>query len=253
MRGKPLIASVLVLAGLAGCVEQPVPSAPPPSVTPTRSALPDEPQALMATIGGLVQQAGVGNNIRQGEIETGEAQYEPCDLLIADPHRAKGAGLQLDAVWAAGLEVNPVASFQNIQAPTTLLDVRVVHLPDASAAVAAATRARTARCPSDEFRLNIGQATARWGSRALTIESTSARLTTATVKRVNPEIDAGVDYLPGDARLVFAHGSMLISIEALTLWPRKQNSASEITAMAQEKATTLAGTIVKTLPTSSGD
>ncbi|MEH0931109.1 hypothetical protein [Micromonospora sp. CPCC 205558] len=87
----------------------------------------------------------------------------------------------------------------------------------------------------------------------MTIDSTSARLTTATVKRVNPEIDAGVDYLPGDARLVFAHGSLLISIEALTLWPRKQNSASEITAMAQEKATMLAEAIVKTLPRSSGN
>ncbi|MEV4717238.1 hypothetical protein AB0J94_08570 [Micromonospora noduli] len=205
----------------------------------------------MATVGGLVEQAGVGDDIRQGEIEIGEAWYEPCDLLTADPDRAKGAGLQLDAVWAAGLEVNPVPSFQNIQTPMTLLDVRVVHLSDASAAVAAETRARTARCPSDDFHLNIGQATARWGSRAVTIDSTSARLTTATVKRVNPEIDAGVNYLPGDARLVFAHGPLLISIEALTLWPRKQNSAAEITAAAQEKAMTLAAAIVKTLPTSS--
>ncbi|MEH0931108.1 hypothetical protein [Micromonospora sp. CPCC 205558] len=102
----------------------------------------------MATIGGLVKQAGVGDDIRQGEIETGEAWYEPCDLLIADPDRAKGARLQLNAVWAAGLEVNPVPSFQNIQPPMTLFDVRVVHLPDASAAVAAATKARTARATS---------------------------------------------------------------------------------------------------------
>lgn len=85
------------------------------------------------------------------------------------------------------------------------------------------------------------------------LDSTSARLTTATVKRVNPEIDAGIDYLPGDARLVFAHGSLLISIEALALRPRKPNSASEITAMAQEKATMLAAAIVKALPRSSGN
>ncbi|WP_444950548.1 hypothetical protein [Micromonospora ureilytica] len=252
MRRGPLIAGVLVLAGLAGCVEQPVQPAPPtPSVNATRSTLPNEPQALMATIRGLVEQTGVGDDIRQGEIEAGEAWYEPCDLLIADPDRAKDAGLQLDAVWAAGLEVNPVPSFQNIQPPMTLLNVRVFHLPDASAAVAGATRARAARCPSDEFRLNIGQATARWGSRAVTIASTSARLTTATVKRVDPAIDAGVNYLPGDARLVFAHGPLLISIEVLTLWPRMQNSAAEITAAAQAKAMSLATAIVKTLPTSS--
>ncbi|MCX5117884.1 hypothetical protein OG992_11885 [Micromonospora sp. NBC_00362] len=240
---------MLVLAGLAGCVEQPAP--PTPSVSATRSALPNEPQALMATIGGLVKQTGVGDDIRQGEIETGEAWYEPCDLLIADPDRAKNTGLQLDAVWSAGLEVNPVPSFQNIQPPMTLLNVRVFHLPDASAAVAGATRARAARCPSEEFRLNIGQATARWGSGAVTIASTSARLTTATVERVDPAIDAGVDYLPGDARLVFAHGPLLISIEALALWPRQQNSAAEITAAAQEKAMSLAAAVVKTLSTSS--
>jgi hypothetical protein len=207
----------------------------------------------MAAVHGLVERVDIGDDIRQGEIEPGEAWYEPCDLLVTGPQRAKGSGMHLDAVWAAGLEVNAVPSFQNIRPPMTLLDVRVVHLPDAAAATAAATRARTARCPSDEFRLNIGQASARWGSRTVTIDSTSARLTTATVKRVNPEIEAGVTYLPGDARLVFAHGALLISTEALALWPRKQSSAAEITAMAQEKATTLAAAVVRTLPTASGN
>ncbi|SIM85003.1 hypothetical protein SAMN04489832_2487 [Micromonospora cremea] len=205
----------------------------------------------MAMIGGLVEQTGVGDDIRQGEIETGEAHFEPCDLLITDPNRAMGVGLDLDAVWAAGLEVNPVPSFQNIQPPMTLMDVRVVHLSEDSAAADAANQVRTAKCPSDEFRLNIGQATARWGARTVAVGPTSARLTSATVKRVNPEIEAGVAYLPGDARLVFAHGPLLISIEALTLWPRKLNSAAEITAAAQEKAMTLAAAIVRALPSAS--
>ncbi|MER7335474.1 MULTISPECIES: hypothetical protein [unclassified Micromonospora] len=254
MRGGPLIASVLVVAGLAGCVEQtappPPPPPPPPSVSPASSALPREPQAVMATVRGLVERAGVGDDIRPGEIETGEVRYEPCDLLVAESNRAEGSGLRLDAVWSAGLEINPMPSFQNVQSPTTLLDVRVVRLPDASAAVAAATKVHAARCPSDKFRLTIGQASARRGARAVTVDSTSARLTTATVERVDPEIEAGVAYLPGDARLIFAHGPLLISVEALTLWPRKLNSPAEITAMAQEKATALAAEIVRSLPTS---
>jgi hypothetical protein len=250
MRKGPFIAGVLVTAGLAGCVEQPVPPPPPPpSVNPAPPALPNDPQALMAAIRGLVEQAGVGDDIRQGEIETGETQYTPCDLLVAE----SGAALRLGAEWAAGLEVNPVPSFQNIERPTTLLDVRVVRLPDASAAVAAATKVRTARCPSGEFRLTIGQASARWGARTVTIDSTSARLTTATVERVDPETEGGMTHLPGDARLVFAHGPLLISVEALTLWPRRLNSAAEITDMAQEKATTLATAILTTLPTTSED
>ncbi|MEU4773460.1 hypothetical protein [Micromonospora sp. NPDC023644] len=248
-RGGTFIASVLVMAGLAGCVEQPVPQPPPPpSVNPVPSALPDDPQALMTTIRGLAEQAGVGDDIRQGEIETGEARYEPCDLLIAEPNRAQGGGLPLDAVWAASLEVNPMSSFGSIGRPTTVLDVRVARLPDAAAAGAAATTVRTARCPGGEFRLVIGQASARWAARTVPIGSTSARLTTATVDRVDPGIEAGMTYLPGDARLIFAHGPLLISVEALTLWPRKLSSAAEITAMAKEEATTLAAAIVRTLP-----
>ncbi|MEK8108781.1 hypothetical protein NKG94_35490 [Micromonospora sp. M12] len=84
-------------------------------------------------------------------------------MLVADPDRSAGAAMQLDALWAAGLEANPVQSFQDVQRPTTLLDVQVVHLPDASAAVGAAAKGRSARCPSDKFRLNIGLVTARRG------------------------------------------------------------------------------------------
>ncbi|WP_236647362.1 hypothetical protein [Micromonospora sicca] len=251
MRGGAFVAGVLVVAGLAGCVKQAVPPPPPPpSVNPAPSASPNEPEALMATIRGLVEQAGVGDDIREREIEVGE-RYGPCDLLIADHDRSKVGGLEFDQVWGAGLEVNPVGIFIDVQPPMTLLDVTVISLPDASAAVAAARAARTVRCPREAFRLSIGLATARWGARTVTIESTSARLTTATVSRVDPESADGMPFLPGDARLILAHGRLLISIEALTFWPRKVNTAAEVTAMAQEKATSLATAIVKTLPTAS--
>jgi hypothetical protein len=252
MRGRPLVVGVLLLAGLAGCAEQSVPPPPPaPSVNPAPSGLTTEPQALMATIGGVIERAGVGDDIQQGEIESGATAYQPCGLLVSDASRAAGSGLQLDAVWAAGLEVDPVSSFQNA-GPSTVLDVRVVYLPDDAAAAAAAARVRAARCPSGEFPLNIGLATARWGARTVTVGSTQARLTTATVERVNPEIEAGV-YLPGDARLIFAHGPLLVSIEALAMRSRKANAAAEITAAAQEEAMTVAAAIVKALPTSSGE
>lgn len=251
MRGGAIVAGMLVVAGLAGCVTHAAPPPPPPpSVNPAPSASPNEPEALMATIRGLVKQAGVGDDIREREIEAGE-WYGPCDLLIADPDRSKVGGLELDQVWGAGLEVNPVGIFIDVQPPMTLLDVTVVGLPDAPAAVAAARAVHTARCPKQAFRLNIGMATARWRARTMTIESTSARLTTATVSRVDPETAAGMPFLPGDARLIFAHGRLLISIEALTFWPPKVNTATEVTAMAQEKAASLATAIVKTLPTAS--
>ncbi|WP_416901273.1 hypothetical protein [Micromonospora echinospora] len=201
----------------------------------------------MATIRGLVEQAGVGDDIQKREIELGEVS-EPCDLLIAGSDRANGDAWDFDHVWAAGLEVNPVSSFVNLERPTTLLDVTVIGLPDASAAGAAVRAAQTARCPQEEFRLDIGMATAQWSARTVTVESTSAQLTTATVSRVDPEAASGMRFLPGDARLIFAHGQLLISIEALTFWPRKLTTGAEVTAMAQEKATSLATAIVKTLP-----
>lgn len=217
MRGAAFVAGVLVVAGLAGCVKQaiPPPPPPPPSVNPAPSAPPNEPEALMAAIRGLVKEAGVGDDIREREIEVGD-WYGACDLLIADRDQQTVGGVEFDQVWGAGLEVSPVSSFANIQGPTTLLDVTVIGLPDASAAVAAAHAARTARCPRDAFRLTIGMATAQWGARTVTIESTSARLITATVSRVDPQTAGGLTLLPGDARLIFAHGQLLISIEALT-------------------------------------
>lgn len=201
----------------------------------------------MATIRQLVERADVGDDIRERTVEVGEP-YEPCDLLIADPDRSNEGGLEFDQVWGAGLEVNPVGIFVDVQPPTTLLNVTVIRLRDAPAAAAAARTARTARCPSKDFPLNIGMATARWGARTMPIGSTSARLTTATVSRVNPESAEGMPFLPGNARLIFAHGSLLISIEALAFWPPKLSTASEVTAIAQEKATSLATAIVKTVP-----
>lgn len=203
----------------------------------------------MAVVRGLVEQAGVGDDIEQGEIETGETVYAPCDLLIADPV----ARLPLDAEWAAWIEVNAVLSFTIVTGPTTTLDIRVVRLPDVAAAATAAAKVRATRCPSGEFRLKNGRASAVRSTRTVRIGSTSARLTTARVKQVDPESEAGMTYLPGDARVIFTHGPLLISIEALTLWPRELNSPAEITAMAHDKATALATAIVKTLPTASED
>ncbi|MGY4909090.1 hypothetical protein [Micromonospora aurantiaca (nom. illeg.)] len=248
VRGGSFVAGLLVVLGLAGCVTRADPPPPPaPSVDPAPSASPNQQEALMATIRQLVERTDVGDDIRERTIEVGEP-YDPCDLLIADPDRSDGGGLEFDQVWGAGLEVNPVGTFVDVQPPTTLLNVTVIGLRDASAAAAAARTARTARCPSRDFRLTIGMATARWGTRSMTIGSTNARLTTATVSRVNPESAEGMPFLPGNARLIFAHGSLLISVEALAFWPPKLSTASEVTAIAQEKATSLATAIVKTVP-----
>ena len=84
----------------------------------------------------------------------------------------------------------------------------------------------------------------------MAIGSRQARLTTATVKRVNAGIEASVDYLPGDAKLAFAHGPLLISIEAVAIRSRMPNSATDITAAAEEKASKTATALVKALPPS---
>jgi hypothetical protein len=82
------------------------------------------------------------------------------------------------------------------------------------------------------------------------IRSTQARLTTATVKRVDLEIEASVDYLAGDVKPAFAHGPLLISIEALALRSREANSPTDITAAAEEQAWKTATALVKALPPS---
>jgi hypothetical protein len=158
--------------------------------------------------------------------------------------------LPLDADWSAAIDVNPVTSISSVHGPETIMEIRVFHLHDAAAAAAAAAKVRAATCPKADFALAIGMATARRGSRTVAIGSTRARLTTATVKRANPEIEASVDYVPGDAKLAFAHGALLISIEALALRSRKANSPTDITAAAEEAARKTATAIVKALPPS---
>jgi hypothetical protein len=53
--------------------------------------------------------------------------------------------------------------------------------------------------------------------------------------------------------LAFTHGPLLISVEALALRSRRSNSGTEITAVAQKTATSLASAIAKVVPTSPED
>ncbi|MEV4536518.1 hypothetical protein AB0J82_22295 [Asanoa sp. NPDC049518] len=199
----------------------------------------------------MIDEGGFGNEVEQSEIEPGSSSHATCDLLIADPDAPGNAGwLPLDADWSAGIDVDPVTSISGLHGPKTTMEIRVFHLHDDAAAVAAAAKVRAATCSTADFELTIGLATARRDSRTVAIGSRQARLTTATVKRVNPGVEASVDYLPGDAKLAFAHGSLLISIETLALRSRKANSATDITAAAEERASKTATAIVRALPPS---
>ena len=174
-RGGPLVAGVLLAAVVAGCEAPTVP--PPAPWPPVSSPSPAGPQDLMSGIAQTITRAGLGYDVRQGEIEDGATSYQPCDLLISEPTRAQGGPVELDTVWAAGIEVDPVASFQTARGPRTVLDVRVFALPDDAAAEAAAAEVRSARCPGGDFGLTIADATARRDSRTVAIGATRARLT----------------------------------------------------------------------------
>ncbi|MEV0719505.1 hypothetical protein [Asanoa sp. NPDC050611] len=242
---------VVLVAGLSGCMAESAP--PPPVPTPSVSVAPSPsetgPAALMATIGRVIDEGGLGNEIEQREIEPGGSSHATCDLLIAEPDAPGNADwLPLDADWSAGIDVDPVTSIGGVYGPKTIMEIRVFHLHDAVAAAAAAAKVRAAACSKADFGLTIGMATARRGSRTVAIGSTQARLTSATVKRVNPEIEESVTYLPGDVKLAFAHGSLLISIETLAIRSRKANSPTEITAAAEKRASKTATAIVNALP-----
>ncbi|MFC0506737.1 hypothetical protein [Micromonospora costi] len=247
MRGRRFVAGILVTAGLAGCGGHSVRPAPPPPAVTASPASPYEPEAFLAIARAAVDEAGVGDDVAQSDVESGEVSYRPCELFVTDP-RSGDPEVSVDAVWAGQIEVNAVPSFQAVARPTTVVTVEVARLTDAATAGAAADRLRAARCPGGDFRLRMGLATARQAAATVTVGATGARVTTATVRRVDPESEAGMTYLPGDARLFFAYGPLLVSVEALALWPRHGNTAAEITAMAQEKATTVAAAIVARLP-----
>ncbi|GIF75901.1 hypothetical protein Asi02nite_54190 [Asanoa siamensis] len=237
-----LVSLLVVAAGLAGCVAEPPPPAPAPPVSPAPSPSTSGPEALMATIGQAIEDAAFGEDVRLGEIDDGRTSYAPCDLLVVEPDKANW--LKLESDWSSGLEVNPVSSFGSLHGPKTVMDVKVFHLKDAAAAEAAATKARTAPCSRADAPLSIGFATAKRGSRTVEVGATPARLTTMTLKDVKPE----ADYLPGDARVTFARGPLLISVEAVAFRSRKANAPTDITAAAEAKAMTTAIALTKALP-----
>ncbi len=252
MRGAAVFVSVVLVAGLSGCVAAPAPAPiPMPSVSVAPSPSLAGPEALMRTVGRVIDEGGFGDVVDQSEIEPGGSSHATCDLLVAD-RDAPGYvdWLPLDADWSAAIDVNPVTSISSVRVPKTIMEVRVFHLHDDAAAAAAMAKVRAAPCSQADFALTIGRATARRDSRTVAIGSTQARLTTATVKRVNSDIEASADYLPGDVKLAFAHGPLLISIEALALRSRKANSPTDITAAAEEKAWQTATALVKALPPS---
>ncbi|HEX5598804.1 MAG TPA: hypothetical protein VFX61_22705 [Micromonosporaceae bacterium] len=246
---RAFIVGLLVLSTATACTEPPAPAPPPPppSASPAPLTPPYEPEALMAAVSAAVKRVDGDADIRPGEIDTSEGWtgISPCDLTIADP--VWDRTLDFEGIWASGIEVNPVPSFYDVQQPTIFLDIRVIHLPDPRAADSAARQVAATKCPTDDFHLKIGLATARRAQRTVRLESTSAQVTSATVQRLNPESEHVVTYLPGEVRLTFAHGPLLISVDALALQPRRAHTPAEVTAIAQKRAIAVGVEILQAL------
>lgn len=202
----------------------------------------------MAVVRHAVDRLSVTGPVPSPTFDAGRQRYEPCDLLVAEPVGWGHTDVGVDTVWAAELEVNAVASFQAVQPPWTIVEINVARLADAPAAAAAGKQARTGTCPGGPFRLTMGTIDAIRESRTLRIGATDARSTTATVQRVDPAF--GLNLVPGDARLTFAHGALLVTVEVLRLWPGHADPPKAITDGAQRAAVAIAADIMTALPAS---
>jgi hypothetical protein len=169
--------------------------------------------------------------------------FEPCDLLIDDTDPPSRNSIPVSANWAGLVQMNPTDRFSDVNGPTTIADIWVAALADRPAAAAATKRAITAKCAPD-FEVNFQPAPGLRAGAKVKIGAADARLVTGTARDAGASHDSGRP--PGEARLTFARGPVLVSIAVVKL--DFDGTGEEVTRQARTDAVKLAGEVARALP-----
>lgn len=248
MRARTAVVGVLPVLAAAGCVAPKPAPVPPPLPPPSPNPAPvDTPEAVLAVVHATAERVWPGYIVRPAELtpdgELNGLSFEPCDLLIDDTVPPNGKSVPVAANWAGLIQMNPTDRFSLVDGPTTIADIRVAALAAAPAAAAAAKRAIDAKCAPD-FEVNFRPSPGRRAGSTVKIGAADARLTTGTARAVGASRDAGTP--PGEVRLIFARGPVVVSISVVKLG--FDGTGEEITRQARTDAVKLAGGIALALP-----
>ncbi|WP_159079584.1 hypothetical protein [Plantactinospora sp. BC1] len=254
MRTAPALAVGTALLALVACTPQPgtaqpsrpVPPTPPPASTAPPSVAPGppyQPEAVLAALATTVRSRGtVPPPSLLAEDELASVQITPCRLFTAEARPGESFTPPLP-IFAGLVEVNPIASFTSVERATTIMEVTVTGFASAAAAERVADRARSARC-TPGFTLSYTTTDARRATDVIRIGASRARLTTGTALGPHPE--QGFGFVPGEARLLLAHGPLLLTVGVLRLW--QGSTGPEVTAMARRTAIEVATAALRALP-----
>jgi hypothetical protein len=249
-------AGLTLLAGLAGCapspattakptpaVVEPSPSASPLPSAPAGSAYP--PDAVLAAVDAALRRLGEPAPVTwdTGAVATA-APLSVCGLRM-DGRRADRTDLRVAAHYAGHVRLNPIPDLPSYAGrPTVVAQIDVAHLRDATAAGAAVRSAVAAECDG-RFGLFGGPDEARRAGEKLRIGSGDARLTTGTLGIGTRATSLG--FTPGEARLVFAYGPLVVDVLVLEVRPADERP-DNATSAARDQALAVASDVIWGLP-----
>jgi hypothetical protein len=247
MRARAAVVGVLTVLAAGGCVAPKPAPVPPPLPQPPASPAPPDPAATtmeaVHAAAGHVWPGAVRPPRLTPDDELDGLSFEPCDLLIDDTDPPGRNSIFVAADWAGLVQMNPTDRFSDVNGPTTIADIRVAALADKPAAAAATKRAINAQCAPD-FEVNFQPAPGRRAGSTVKIGAVDARLVTGTARAAGAGRDAGRP--PGEARLTFARGPVVVSIAVVKL--HFDGTGEEVTRQARTDAVKLAAEIARALP-----
>lgn len=217
---------------------------PPGPVPPSATGVPGppyDPEALFPVLTAIVGEHGTvpPPKVLTDEQDVDGHGHDPCGLLLAET-RPGDPFAPPTPVFTGLVEVNPTGAFQGVERPTTVIEVEVTGFADERTVDEIVARADRARCAVD-FSVNYTPMPARRGIGTTRLDGVRARLSTATVRRV--PADRNISLVPGEARLVFGHGPLMISVDVLTFRPG--DTGRESTRLARETAFELATRLIR--------
>ncbi|MEE6263465.1 hypothetical protein [Plantactinospora sonchi] len=248
---RTALVAVLLTAGCTGPQPTPVvPPSPPGSVPPSPGSVtpsprvpgpPYDPEALFPVLTAI---AGEHGTVPPPEVMTDEQEldghgHNPCGLLTAE-ERPGEPFAPPTPVFTGLIEVNPTGAFQGVDGPTTVVEIEVTGFASDGIVEEVMERAGRARCATD-FTVTYTPMPARRAVGTVRLGEVQARLSTGTVRRV--PADQNISLVPGEARLVFAHGPLLISVDVLTFRP--DSTGPKVTGLARKTAVDLATELLR--------